>query len=171
MAYCLIAPNHYLNQCWLILSEVLWHSPEINFTASAQATILHNEVDNYTLEITGTSPRGQWVIEELLSPRHFQHRIGGCRQNSSCWCHPRILPLRCMAFCSCIYFRIHSRPPGAWLLGPVGTPPDGRADFHAWSAVPMAHAVASRVWQECDAGAVCGASSSLGDQAGTDLSR
>ena len=24
MARCLTAPNHYLNQCWLIISEVLW---------------------------------------------------------------------------------------------------------------------------------------------------
>ena len=28
MACCLTAPNHYLNQCWLIISEVPWHSPQ-----------------------------------------------------------------------------------------------------------------------------------------------
>ena len=27
MACCLTAPSHYLNQCWLIICEVLWHSP------------------------------------------------------------------------------------------------------------------------------------------------
>ena len=27
MACCLAAPIHYLNQCWLIIIEVLWHSP------------------------------------------------------------------------------------------------------------------------------------------------
>ena len=26
MACCLTAPSHYLNQCWLIITEVLWHS-------------------------------------------------------------------------------------------------------------------------------------------------
>ena len=26
MACCLTAPSHYLNQCWLIISEVQWHS-------------------------------------------------------------------------------------------------------------------------------------------------
>ena len=26
LACCQTAPNHYLNQCWLIISEVLWHS-------------------------------------------------------------------------------------------------------------------------------------------------
>ena len=28
MACCLTAPSHYLNQCWLIISQVLWHSSE-----------------------------------------------------------------------------------------------------------------------------------------------
>ena len=28
MAYCLMAPSHYLNQCWPIISKVLWHSSE-----------------------------------------------------------------------------------------------------------------------------------------------
>ena len=32
MACCLTAPSHYLNQCWLIISEVQWQSPEGNFT-------------------------------------------------------------------------------------------------------------------------------------------
>ena len=27
MAYCLMAPSHYLNQFLLILSEVFWYSP------------------------------------------------------------------------------------------------------------------------------------------------
>ena len=31
--------THYLNQCWLFISEVLWHSPESNLTVSAQVTI------------------------------------------------------------------------------------------------------------------------------------
>ena len=34
LACCLTAPSHYLNQCWLIISEVLWHSPEANFTGN-----------------------------------------------------------------------------------------------------------------------------------------
>ena len=32
MACCLMAPSHYLNQCWLIISDVQWQSPEGNFT-------------------------------------------------------------------------------------------------------------------------------------------
>ena len=30
MAWCLMAPSHYLNQCWLIIKDVLWHSPGSN---------------------------------------------------------------------------------------------------------------------------------------------
>ena len=36
MACCLMAPSHCLNQCWLSISEVSWHSPESNFTENAQ---------------------------------------------------------------------------------------------------------------------------------------
>ena len=32
MACCLMAPSHYLNQCWLIISNVEWHSSEGKFT-------------------------------------------------------------------------------------------------------------------------------------------
>ena len=37
MACCLTAPKHYLNQCWLIISEVLWHSdsPDGSFSGNA----------------------------------------------------------------------------------------------------------------------------------------
>ena len=31
MAWCLMAPSHYLNQCWQIISDILWHSHEGNF--------------------------------------------------------------------------------------------------------------------------------------------
>ena len=31
MACCLTAPSHCLNQCWQIISEVLWNSPQGNF--------------------------------------------------------------------------------------------------------------------------------------------
>ena len=35
MAWCLTAPSHYLNQCWLIISEVMWHSYQGNFKSIA----------------------------------------------------------------------------------------------------------------------------------------
>ena len=40
MACCLMAPSHYLNQCWLIISEDQQHSHQGNFTRDA-STINH----------------------------------------------------------------------------------------------------------------------------------
>ena len=37
MACCLTAPSHYLNQCWIIISKVHWHSYEGNSTLNALA--------------------------------------------------------------------------------------------------------------------------------------
>ena len=44
MACCLTAPSHYLNQCWLMISEVLWHTPDSNFTGN---TYRWNEFEIY----------------------------------------------------------------------------------------------------------------------------
>ena len=57
-----MAPSHYLNQCWLLISEFLWHSSDCNFTVSAQATFVYNVCENYNFKFTATSPREQWVI-------------------------------------------------------------------------------------------------------------
>ena len=42
----------------LISHQVLWYSPENNFTANDRAIILYNKFENYAFRITGTSPRG-----------------------------------------------------------------------------------------------------------------
>ena len=36
MAWCHQAPSPYLTQWWLLISDVLWHSPESNFTVPQQ---------------------------------------------------------------------------------------------------------------------------------------
>ena len=63
MACCLTAPIHYLNQCWLITSEVLWHSHEDNFTRNAEGIYPWYEFESVQATITVASPRGQWVNE------------------------------------------------------------------------------------------------------------
>ena len=67
MACCLTAPSHYLNQRWFIVSEVLWHAPERNFTVIDQVDILYSELENYNVKIIVTCRRGQWV-----------NLLGGC---------------------------------------------------------------------------------------------
>ena len=59
--HCLMVSSHYLNQHWLLNDEVLWHSLQSNFTASASATIHYNEYGYYTLKITATSSRDHCV--------------------------------------------------------------------------------------------------------------
>ena len=62
MACCLMAPRKYLNQYWLIISQIMYHSHETDFTLSVHATSLY-EFQSHTFEITATFSRGQWVNE------------------------------------------------------------------------------------------------------------
>ena len=74
MACCLTTRSHYLAQCWLLISVVLWHSPQSNFTTNAQVTILYNESENYNFQITTTSPWGQWILW-LTFPINTTHAL------------------------------------------------------------------------------------------------
>ena len=50
MACCLmVVPSHYLNQYWLIMSEVFWHSLEDNLTGSDQDIYPWYEIENNSL--------------------------------------------------------------------------------------------------------------------------
>ena len=60
---CLTAPNHYLNRCWLNPNEVLWPSPESNFTLSVQATVIYNEFENYILKLLPHLPGAHEKID------------------------------------------------------------------------------------------------------------
>ena len=61
MACCLATPSHYLNQCWLYITEVLWQSSESNVKASTQAAILMNEFEKCTSKIIVIYSMSQWV--------------------------------------------------------------------------------------------------------------
>ena len=41
MACCLAAPSHYLNLCWLISKDVLWHSSDRNLRGNVLYTATH----------------------------------------------------------------------------------------------------------------------------------
>ena len=58
--WCLTAPSHYLNQCWLIMHLVLWHPSEKNVIGISQNINSKKELENYNFENIA-SPRGQWV--------------------------------------------------------------------------------------------------------------
>ena len=63
MACCLTAPSHYLNQCWLIIRGVLWHTSESSFAGIAQGIDSGYEFEKDILKNIFKSPRGQWVNE------------------------------------------------------------------------------------------------------------
>ena len=109
MVCCLTALSHYLNQWWLLTSEVLWHSPERSFTANTQATVLCNKFENYTFKIPFLFLRAN----ELKTPKNL------------------ILTLYCQTFLSyfCCQFvawccQIH------WMGHPQH--PNLKMDMHGW---------------------------------------
>ena len=70
MAWCLMAPSHYLNQCWLIISKVKWHSSKGEFTRDTSAINHWNYLENEGPKNFSKSPRGQWVNKLSFSNPH-----------------------------------------------------------------------------------------------------
>ena len=70
MAWCLMAPSHYLNQCSLSINEVLWHAPVSNFTGTDQ---LHSM--NYKIPFLKSLPLHSRTNESKL---HYIHQINSC---------------------------------------------------------------------------------------------
>ena len=46
MACCLMAPSHYLNQCWFMVGKVEWHSSKGKFTRDNSAINHWNYLEN-----------------------------------------------------------------------------------------------------------------------------
>ena len=77
MAWCLTAPSHYLNQCWLIVSKVQWHSSEGNFTKDTSATNCWISLKYSLFKISFKSPRAN----ELK----YQRLYTNSDQAKPCW--------------------------------------------------------------------------------------
>ena len=50
MSTCLTTPSHHMNQCWLLIKAVPWHSLEGNFTMSVPVTVQCNAPESYTVK-------------------------------------------------------------------------------------------------------------------------
>ena len=84
MACCLTAPSHYLNQCWLIICKVLWHSSEDIIKRRFEDTNQWSKIENCIFKITLRSPRGHWVKETCLPWRcRFVRRLHYHAQSSA----------------------------------------------------------------------------------------
>ena len=77
MACCLIATSHYLNQCWLIISEDPWHSSQGIIHRWSEDTNQWNEIENFSFQMASKSPRGQWV-----KPKYWKLHSQKCIK----WC-------------------------------------------------------------------------------------
>ena len=68
MACCLAAPSHYPNQCWLIISDAYWHSPDNNFTGNVKISILD-------MSLTITSLRLQLHLPEPMCWENYSQNV------------------------------------------------------------------------------------------------
>ena len=79
-ACCLMAANPFLNQCWLLIKGVLWHSPESTCTKPTGQDMHMNFIEtlfeDYGFKIITTSLRGQthntpltlcWALFQIVS--------------------------------------------------------------------------------------------------------
>ena len=62
MAWCLVASSHYLNQCWLNIKDVLWHSSENSFTRSAHEFNQKHVFTYYIFKILSVLSRANELI-------------------------------------------------------------------------------------------------------------
>ena len=66
MAFCLMAPSHYLKQCWLIISKVQWHLFVGNFIEILQTSSTKiGLIINY-LKFHSNLPRANEVRDKTL---------------------------------------------------------------------------------------------------------
>ena len=56
MACCLLAPGHYQNLCWLIISKVLWHSSEGNSQEITQPPFTKHSLKMTFLKLNWNPP-------------------------------------------------------------------------------------------------------------------
>ena len=71
MACCLTAPSHYLNQCWLIISEVKWHSFESNIMRYLSHQSFDSWFSNATWRHSPELTLAQVMAFCLKAPSHY----------------------------------------------------------------------------------------------------
>ena len=123
MACCLVAPSHYLNQCWVVISGVLWYSPEGNFRGNAQDNYSWYEFPNYKLKITAAPPKVQGVNSLGPSDAIWRQRSGStlARVMACCLTAPSHYLNQCWLVISVVLW--HS---------PEGNFRGNAQDIHSW---------------------------------------
>ena len=86
MACCLMAPSHYLNQCWFLLSDLLWHSAESNFTVIAQMHFGIMSLKIILLKSLPLLPGANELIKEVHGPMTVT--VDSLQTKMVIWGHP-----------------------------------------------------------------------------------
>ena len=107
----LMAPIHYPNHCWLIISEVLWYSPEGNIMLTLSMVDIR---PNQSFKNTGTSFRDQWGVYfticllvpcclKLYTYRYKQLIVDSLALTSHYWNEWRLSSTNSFMFLPCVF--------------------------------------------------------------------
>ena len=72
MAWCWSQPSHFLNQCWLLISDVLWHLPKSNFS-EYPSHLVTESITQFLCSLFPPSFSNYWNVV--------------CTFNTTCHCH------------------------------------------------------------------------------------
>ena len=76
MACWLMVPSHYLNQCWLIINQVQWESPEGNLQGIPQLSItkIRLKIIKWKFHSNFQGVNGLWFHVASLSHKKWSNR-------------------------------------------------------------------------------------------------
>ena len=78
MACCLMAPSHYLNLCWLIISELWRQSPKGNFTGESLTINYQHLLEHHISKFNFNLPGANNVTEHMRNMSLFFQLIVAC---------------------------------------------------------------------------------------------
>ena len=89
MACCLMAPSHYMNQCWITINQVLWHSFQSN--RWFKIWILKVSIPNFCLTFSHLKSQPHLPGANKRLSKHSRSRWFETPSHSL-WCHCNVTP-------------------------------------------------------------------------------
>ena len=78
MAWCLMAPSHYLNQCWLIVSTDQWRLSKCNFPRDTPAINHENRLQFAWIKVLSNLPKPMsWYWFDAVFSAIYPHPTHG----------------------------------------------------------------------------------------------
>ena len=121
--FCLTAQSHYLNQCWLVISKIHWHSSEGIFIRE----ISHPSITKFCLKIPSNLPGDNEQIKKHATYLILLYHVYVCAVVSA---HMQVLLIQCtnidFRICWCNVFFLWclrftwERVNSLWPSGPYG---------------------------------------------------